>query len=62
MTDAQLQEPEMPDAPICASVERDLDLRVDDLLATAKPWSFSEFDADVRRRLNIKPAEGTDVS
>ena len=54
--EAQPHEPEMPDAPICASVERDLNLRVDDLLATAKPWSFTEFDADVRRRLNIKPA------
>lgn len=51
MTEARLQDPEVSETPICAAVERDLHLSVDEMLALAKPWSFEEFDADVRRRL-----------
>jgi hypothetical protein len=55
MSNAQVQTPEVEDPPICAAVARDLHLSVAELLAPRKPWSFEEFDADVRRRLGLRP-------
>jgi len=53
MTNAR-HELEVSETPICAAVERDLQMVIADLLAPRKTWSFQEYDAEVRRRLGLQ--------
>jgi hypothetical protein len=41
----------METTPICDSVERDLGIRLADLMRPLAPWSFDEFDALIRKRI-----------
>ena len=41
----------METTPISDSVERDLGIRLADLMRPLAPWSFDEFDAHARQRI-----------